>query len=124
MRTAHDQHAIPEHQRLVYTCQLPDKVQDISSVQRVGIVCAFDNTRCMRRAIPFKLAVLHPEQAAQLDATNDKDVSNKHINTLIRDALIDFSLELKIRLPILCGAVLSLCEFNLFWDRLWIKYWI
>jgi len=38
MRTAHAQHVITEHQRLVYTSPLPDKVHDISAVQRVGIV--------------------------------------------------------------------------------------
>ncbi|MBK4361623.1 hypothetical protein GWK90_04940 [Candidatus Hamiltonella defensa] len=32
MRTAHAQHVITEHQRLVYTRPLPDKVQDISVV--------------------------------------------------------------------------------------------
>lgn len=40
---AHAQHVITEHQRLVYTRPLPDKIHDISAVQRVCIVRAFDS---------------------------------------------------------------------------------
>lgn len=114
MRTAHAQHAIPEHQRLVYIRSLLDKLLEISTVQCVGIMRAFNNARCMRGAEPFKLAVLHPEQVAQLDAMNDKEVSNKRINTLIRDALNVFSLKFKIKLPDLYGVVYPCIGF--FWE--------
>nr|WP_154673389.1 hypothetical protein [Pantoea allii] len=48
MRTAHGQHVITEHQQLIYNRPVLNKVQDRCSVQRIGIVRAFDNDRCMR----------------------------------------------------------------------------
>jgi hypothetical protein len=69
-----------------------------------------------------QLAVLHPEQAAQLSAVNDNEVISERINALICDGLLDFSLELKIQLPDLYGVVYPCIGF--FGNRLWIKYWI
>jgi len=45
---------------------------------------------------------------------NDKEVISERINALIRDGLLDFSLELKIQLPDLYGAVYPCIGF--FWE--------